>query len=202
MTKSERYERRKTDYRRFIASLEARKADYDNQRGAFATLRRGLGFYPTLYAPMHQYVIPYIPVEVEGWEKFAYFFTASLYASYIQPLAGDGMAVESEVTDKKKRVPNLGDHFAEAAQAAESSDSAERHLNALLVAHPDDLHFKLRQTIAYLKSRQETVNINWSQLLSDIADWQHPNSRGRVQDRWATAFYRQLHKTTDKEKST
>ena len=151
----------------FVSYLERLGQD----RGALATLRRGLGQAPGTDLGAYRYVVPWLSEEAPPWQEAAYFSLAALYG--LHPVSGG--------------TGNLGDHYAAArAQGQGANDSAlERRFTALLNAHPDDLSGALRQAISYLASKE--VPIDWHQLLRDMLAWGHPSHY--VQKNWARAYW-------------
>ncbi len=140
-------------------------------RGALASLRRGLGYAPGEAVEMYPYVMPYLPADVQDWEIDAAFLIAALFAYHPDP-GGVG---------------NMGDHFRQARDPQGDDTALERRFSVLLAAHPDDLPFHLRQAVSFLKSRQRAVPVNWPQLLRDVLAWGHPDRY--VQRQWARAFW-------------
>ncbi len=152
----------------FITYLQS-LAENDN-RGALAALRRGLGKAPGTAPEMYRYVIPYLPENPPKRQEQAYYLVAALFA------------LHPESTEHG----NLGTHLAK-ARAEGNEDALERRFTALLSAHPDDLPDYLRQTISLLKSKE--ISVNWDQLFSDLQWWSHPEYGDHVRKRWATAFW-------------
>ncbi len=151
----------------FIAHLESLQDD----RGALAALRRGLG-RPAGYAPaMFPYVVPFVPARAGEWQEEAYYLIASLFGFY--PVS--------------TRTGNMGSHFAQLRRQKGDGQAVERRFVALLAAHPDELGFHLRQAVSLLKS--EEVPVNWSQLLRDTLSWNNPEWCADVRRRWAAAFW-------------
>lgn len=71
-----------------------------------------------------------------------------------------------------------------------SDDSVERRFAILIDAdldpqHGGELPFRLRQTIKLVLSKE--ISIDWSQLLSDLCFWSHPDKY--IQKKWARDFY-------------
>lgn len=155
----------------YLASLR-------DDRGALAALRRGLGQPPGTVASMYRYVVPWLPREAYPWREAAYYMLAALFASH--PADGG--------------VGNMGDRFARTRDPRGDDAAIERRFTALLAAHPDDLAFYLRQAVSYLESKE--IPVNWSQLLSDILGWDHPDRY--VQQQWARSFWGR-HQHTDQE---
>ncbi len=140
-----------------------------DDRAALAALRRGLGQPPGTVASMCPYVVRWLPQEGYRWQEAAYYTVAALFAYH--PTEGG--------------VGNMGDHLARTRPPQGDDTAIERRFTALLAAHPDDLGFYLRQAISFLRSKE--VPVNWSQLLSDILAWDHPDRY--VQQRWARSFW-------------
>ena len=167
----------------FVTYLETLAED----RAALAALRRGLGQPPGTVPDMFPYVVRRLPDSVYpgSWNESAYYLIAALYA-YHPMGATDG---------------NLGNHFRRTLdpQNDDRNQATERRFTALLPAHPDDLHYYLRQAISFLKSKDD-VPINWHQLMWDVRDWGDSERRTGVQKRWATQFWRR--KTEAKSEPT
>lgn len=143
-----------------------------DDRGALASLRRGLGQDPGSTPEMYRYVVPLLPENPPPWQEKSFYLIAALFASH------------PKITNKG----NLGNHLAN-ARSEGNEEALERRFTALLSAHPDDLPDYLRQTISLLKSNQKEIPINWNQLLSDLQWWSHPEYGDRVRKNWATAFW-------------
>lgn len=155
----------------FIHYLEA----LDEDRGALAALRRGLGQPPGSVPDMHRFVIPRLPADTYpgSWTESTYYLIASLFA-----LHPDG-------TEKG----NMGDHFyLSIDQEVNNSEAVERRFTAFLTADPADLHIYLRQAVSFLRSKE--VPVNWHQLMWHVLDLGYPDSAERVQKRWARSFWR------------
>lgn len=157
----------------FITHLETLAED----RAALAALRRGLGQPPGTVPDMYPYVVRFLPKNAypNSWLEQSYYLVAALYALYPEGTA-EG---------------NLGSHFAQTLDPDPDRNSAtERRFTALLTAHPDDLHFYLRQAISFLKANDKCSGINWHQLMWDVRDWGFPDRQNRVQKQWAAQFWR------------
>jgi CRISPR system Cascade subunit CasB len=147
---------------KFIIFLDSLRED----RAALAALRRGLGQPPGSQPAMYRYVEPFLHDRRQ--EPF-YYLIAALFAYHPKP-EGRG---------------NMGDHFARARDPHSDSTAVERRFVALLAAHPEDLHFYLRQAVSFLRSKE--IAVNWLQLLADLRGWGHPERY--VQHAWARAFW-------------
>lgn len=149
----------------FITYLESLRED----RGALAALRRGLGQDPGSAVAMYPYVVRWLPAQASRRTEDAYYLIAALFAYHPDP-GGAG---------------NLGATFRSTLSAEGDNTAIERRFTALLAAHPDDLPFYLRQAVGFLKSKERPID--WSQLLTDLLAWSHPD--GYVQKQWARAFW-------------
>jgi len=151
-----------------------------DDRGALASLRRGLGQKPGSTPEMYRYIVPLLPKEPYRSQEEAFYLIAALFASH----------------PKSTNKGNLGNHLA-VARTEGNEQALERRFTALLSAHPDDLPDYLRQTISLLKSKE--VPVNWSELLYNLQSWSHPEYGDRVRKNWATAFwgYRQTSANED-----
>jgi CRISPR system Cascade subunit CasB len=146
----------------------ARLADEEN-RGALAALRRGLGRRPGEAPTMFPYVVPYLPNLPAPEQEAAYYAVAALFA--LHPTTC--------------QQGNLGNHLASCIKDENARAAIERRFVALLNCHPDDLPDHLRQSISFLRSNEKPVN--YTQLLTDLLLWSHPERI--VQRRWATGFW-------------
>lgn len=156
---------------RFIDRLQ-KMAD-GQERGALASLRRGLGQPPGTVADMYRYVEPFLGEQGSGarFKESAFYLVAALFA------------LHSKSTDEG----NMGDHMAR-TRTDSGADALERRFTALLAAHPDDLPEYLRQSISFLKSKD--VPVNWNQLLWDLQNWEkRDDPKYSVQKKWARSFW-------------
>lgn len=139
-------------------------------RGALASLRRGLGQPPGTVADMYRFVEPFLGQERSiGFKESAFYLVAALFAFH--PLSTDN--------------GNMGAHMRASDPENKSGEALERRFTALLATHPDDLPDYLRQAVSFLKSKD--IPVNWSQLLWDLQKWNDENRR--VQKDWARAFW-------------
>lgn len=149
----------------FVDYLEKLRENED--RGAMAALRRGLGQPAGTVYETYRYVVPWLGEQASAAQEEAYFLIASLFAYHPQE-GGSG---------------NLGASFARTRQPEGDDTAVERRFTALLTAHRQDLPFYLRQAISFLRSRE--VPVDYHQLLRDLLAW----DRGYVQRNWAQAFW-------------
>ena len=157
----------RTEPHHFVTYLES-LAKQDN-RGALAALRRGLGQPPGTVLEMYRYVVPQLPSDPKPWVENAYYLVASLFALY----------------PKDNYEGDVGAHLAGARDPKRDNDALERRFVALLNTHSDELPFVLRQTISFLRSKE--VPVNWHQLIRDLQGWNNANRY--VQKKWANAFW-------------
>ncbi len=141
------------------------------ERGALASLRRGLGQPPGTVADMYRYVEPFLGEQGSGarFKESAFYLVAALFA------------LHPKSTDEG----NMGAHLAK-TRTDSGSDALERRFTALLAAHPDDLPEYLRQAVSFLKSKDEEP-VNWKELLRDLQNWGHEDRF--VQKKWARSFW-------------
>ena len=164
------------------------------QRTAMAELRRGLQEFPHLPPRLHRYIAPFT-TNVQGWEKQTCYLVAALFARY------HSGSKEAKYSDAGYL--NMGSYFHAIVVDEESaSDSIERRFNALLTAHPQDLHYHLRQAISFLHSKPEAnIAINWKQMYWDILGWGSDEKRPLIQEQWAKQFWRKPPKKSDKDET-
>jgi len=153
---------------RFIDRLQ--KLADGQERGALASLRRGLGQPPGTVADMYRYVEPFLGEQGSGarFKESAFYLVAALFA------------LHPKSTDEG----NMGTHLAK-TRTDSGADALERRFTALLAAHPDDLSEYLRQSISFLKSKD--IPVNWNELLRDLQNWGHEDRF--IQKKWARSFW-------------
>ena len=160
----------------FIRRLQELATNQD--RGALAALRRGLGRPPGAAAEMFRYVEPWLPERRSADQEAAYYLIASLFALHPKSVSEGNLGQHlASIRNKGKDDEDKGDE--------DKDDALERRFSALLAAHPDDLPNYLRQAVSMLKSKE--TPINWDQLLRDVQAWDAPDRR--VQKAWARAFW-------------
>jgi len=154
-------ERQKT----FIGYLLNLAKEGNEDRGALADLRSGLGKEPGQMASVHKHVVPYLPEK--RYDDRWYYVMATLFGLFPKHQVGR----------------SLGTAF---RSLRSESDSTDARFIALLNAHSDDLDEHLRHTISLLKANYQPLD--WFRLFSDLMQWDHPE--GHVQLSWARDFYR------------
>ena len=150
--------------RDFIGHLLSLAKEAQEDRGALADLRSGLGKEPGQMARVHRHVVPYLPES--RYDDRWYYITGALFGS----------------SPKHRQGWSLGAAF---RSLRHKSDSMEARFVALLNAHPDDLDDHLRHAVSLLKSNEQPLD--WFRLFDDLLQWDHPE--GHVQLRWARDFY-------------
>ncbi len=152
--------------REFIGYLLSH-ADVGNENlGALADLRSGLGKKPGEMGRVHKYVAPYLPDK--SYNDRWYYLTATLFGLFPEHVRGR----------------SLGAAF---SALRDLSESMEARFTALLNAHADDIGDYLRHTVSILKTHQRPLD--WFSLFEDLLYWEHQDKN--VQLRWARDYYRQ-----------
>jgi CRISPR system Cascade subunit CasB len=157
--------------RPFIESLERLYANQD--RGALADLRRGLGKAPGAAMEMHPYVVPFTR-ELNRRQEDAFYVVAALFGLYPR---------ESWRRGEREKFFNLGASL-KLLKKEKDSGGVERRFVALLNCRAEDLPDHLRQFIGLIKTND--LPIDWGQLLRDIIRWDFDED---VQRNWAKAFW-------------
>lgn len=150
----------------------------DQDRGALAALRRGLGQQPGTVPAMFPYVEPYLGGNPTRSREEASYLVAALFASHPLNWAQEGPIAT-----------NVG---ASLARIAGRSDSIEKRFQALLACRREDLPDHLRHLIALLRGHD--IPVDWSQLLRDIQFWDAEDRR--VQRAWARALWGRMVEST------
>ncbi len=156
----------------FIGYLLTLAKEGQEDRGALADLRSGLGKEPGEMARVHKHVVPYLPEK--SYNDRWYYVTATLFGSFPKHRQGCGFGTAFRPLRQK-------------------SDSMEARFVALLNAHPDDLDGHLRYAVGLLKANEQPLD--WFRLFDDLLQWGHPE--GHVQLRWARDFYKSNTSPTD-----
>lgn len=148
----------------FVGYLLNLAKEGQEDRGALADLRSGLGKKPGEMARVHKHVVPYLPEK--HYDDRWYYVTATLFGSFPKHQSGRSLGRAFRPLRKK-------------------SDSMEARFVALLNAHPEDLDGHLRHAVSLLKANEQPLD--WFRLLDDLIQWDHPD--GYVQLEWARDFY-------------
>lgn len=149
----------------FIGYLLSLAAEGNEDRGALADLRSGLGKEPGEMARVHKHVVPYLP-EVRYNDRW-YYLTATLFGAFPKHREGHSLAAAFRPLKQK-------------------SESMEARFVALLNADLADLDSHLRHAVRLLKSTEEPLD--WFWFFGDLLQWDHPE--GHVQLKWARDFYK------------
>lgn len=150
----------------FIGYLLTLAREGEEDRGALADLRSGLGKEPGQMARVHKHVVPYLPEK--NYNDRWYYVTATLFGLYPKHRGGY----------------SLGKAF---RPLKERSASMEARFVALLNAHPDELDDHLRHIVRLLESAKPAQPFDWFRLFEDLLQWDDLD--GHVQLRWARDFY-------------
>jgi CRISPR system Cascade subunit CasB len=150
---------------RFIGNLLNLAKEGEEDLGALADLRSGLGKEPGEMTRVHRHVVPYLPENVyhDRW----YYLIATLFGAF--PRHRNGFSLGAAFRPLKRQ-----------------SDSIEARFVTLLNADPDDFGDHLRHGMSLLRAHEQPID--WFRFFSDLLQWDHPD--GRVQLRWARDFYR------------
>ncbi|MBT9168307.1 MAG: CRISPR-associated protein Cse2 [Syntrophomonadaceae bacterium] len=149
----------------FVGYLLNLAKEGQEDRGALADLRSGLGREPGEMARVHKHVVPYLPEK--RYNDRWYYVTATLFGSF----------------PKHQSNRSLGTAF---KPLRTESESMEARFVALLNAHSDYVDEHLRHVVSLLRSNEQPFD--WFRLFDDLLQWGHPD--GHVQLRWARDFYR------------
>ncbi|MEU3633012.1 type I-E CRISPR-associated protein Cse2/CasB [Streptomyces fradiae] len=196
----------------FVAHVQKLCAD----PGARTALRTGLRKDLDSVPRMHRLVAPLLPQDHTPEDvQRAYYAIAAMIAaqprhSFHDTQASDGApggentVNETDHTASTPKAPvrggrtSLGAAFAAGVGSGRDSQmrqaSAEARLNLLTRQSLPGLHRHLPAAVAYLRSLD--VDIDFAQLLSDLAHWRRHS--GRIARRWLQDYYR-LRAQADRE---
>lgn len=164
----------------------------DQNLGALALLRRGLGRQPGETPEVCAQVLPYLalpktfgPAQRERVEDAA-LLVASLYALWHQ----------GKAAPRSARGVSLGGAFRALASQSDSG-GIERRFVALLKASRERLPDHLRHAIALLKAKE--IALDWELLLRHLAQWDETNRRAQhpVRRQWARDYWEGARPTGD-----
>jgi CRISPR system Cascade subunit CasB len=156
----------------FVGYLLNLAKEGQEDRGALADLRSGLGREPGEMARVHKHVVPYLPER--NYNDRWFYVIATLFGAFPKHRQGCGFGAAFRPLRQK-------------------SDSMEARFVALLNAHPDDLDGHLRHAVSLLKANEQPLD--WFRLFDDLLQWDHPECH--VQLRWARDFYKSNTSPTD-----
>jgi len=171
-------EKKGSEFIKYLTGLTS-----ENDKGALATLRRGLGYPPGEDVNMYRYIARFVPDSERGREREKiYYLVAALYAYH-------------QISTPEGNGENFGNHMAIVASRNPDSSSTERRFTVLLNANISDIADYLRQAVSFLKSKE--VPINWETLFNDLKHWDTPSKP--VQRRWANSFWAYQKPTEEKQ---
>ncbi|WP_331730692.1 type I-E CRISPR-associated protein Cse2/CasB [Streptomyces sp. NBC_01174] len=170
--------------------------------GARSALRSGLRKDLNSVRRMHRLVAPWLPEQRSEDVERAYYTIAAMIAA--QPrsalTASQGAADSPHLPDgqdpapaPRRRRTSLGTAFATAVTEGPGREkemragTAESRLNLLTRQSVNGLHRHLPASVGYLRALG--VNIDWDQLLDDLANWRKQS--GRISRTWLQDFYRE-----------
>lgn len=143
-----------------------------DDRGALASLRRGMGQRPGSVIETAGIVERQLAIGTPEDVRNACYIVGSLFALHDQD-GGKG---------------NMGRHFRELGEPGQDPPpNVEKRFKALLASDRDELPDTLRQAVTLLKSK--AVPVNWFQLAQDVQSWQFEGGRERVSKNWARSFW-------------
>lgn len=146
-----------------------------NDRGALAELRRGLGKEPGHSSGVLRHVVPWLPAGAgpqDDWNERAHYLVASLFALHTTwQGAGGGM----------------GWTFRRIAGGPGDNPSLELRFRRLLECDSAELGAHLRQAVSLARSSKHHAPVDYGRLLTDICGWNYEDRR--VQRRWAREFW-------------
>jgi CRISPR system Cascade subunit CasB len=148
----------------FVGSLLSLAKEGNEDRGALADLRSGLGKQPGEMARVHRHVAPYLPEK--SYDHRWYYLTATLFGAFPEHRAGRSLGAAFRPLRSK-------------------SESMEARFVGLLNAHSEDLDDHLRRAVSLLRANDQPLD--WFRLFQDLLQWDHAD--GLVQLRWARDFY-------------
>jgi CRISPR type I-E-associated protein CasB/Cse2 len=112
-----------------------------------------------------------LPYGVPTGQEEIYFLVATLY-----PLLQNG---------------GMGNFGTVLRQVRDSDDKKNKGLNRrveiLLDSDTDQIRFRLRQAMRFVRSRYPKANVNWARLLDDLLRWNNPARY--VQQEWAREYF-------------
>lgn len=161
----------KNDYKfiQFLISLVQ-----NEDLGALAALRRGLGKVPGSAIEMHRFIVPFLDPN-RPWDDPIYFLVGTLFAMH-----------QTNWERKSEEITNFGASVVQLINS-ENQDAVDRRFTVLLNSDFEDLPQHLRQMIAMLKTGSRTIPVDWLQLIRDLRFWNNENKF--VQLKWAKAFW-------------
>jgi len=144
----------------------------EDNRGALATLRRGIAGNPLEDLNLRRFIARKVPDEVrDSPREGVYYLVAALYGFH----------------PYNTETGNFGEHMKRVSLARDDSEAAERRFTVLLNARLEDLNAPLRQAVMMIRQQEPPIAINWGALLVDLLFWEHPQKIS--QRAWANSFW-------------
>jgi len=144
----------------------------EDNRGALATLRRGIAGNPLEDLNLRRFIARKVPDDVRDTAREGvYYLVAALYGFH--PCNAEA--------------GNFGETMKRVSMARKDSDAAERRFTALLNARLVDLNAPLRQAVMMVRQHENPIPVNWGALLADLLRWDHPEKIS--QRAWANSYW-------------
>ena len=153
---------------KFLASLQKR---IDKDTGAKADLKRALSGEERHIRNTYSLVLPYLG-DVQEWQQDVWILIAALSAYYPQE-------IRAEQRNFGASCRGLG--------ISNDSGGADRRFRALLDTSLTDIRSPLTNLVRQMKSKG--IRVDYSQLLVDLLQWEHPSQYINIQDKWARSFW-------------
>lgn len=146
-----------------------------------------MGKPPGSTREMDRWVLRYVPTGARGDQENVYYLVAMLFACWYQ---GTNDVHQNPSQNLGSSLRMLVDLEAVGNNNRDEIEKrTEKRLVALMNSHLDDLPKHLQHIVSLLKSKD--IPINWSQLLSDVQNWQREDRE--IQRRWARGFWKISH---------
>ncbi|MGW1143649.1 type I-E CRISPR-associated protein Cse2/CasB [Streptomyces sp. NPDC002454] len=189
---------RRTEHLRFVREIQQLCAE---NPGAHARLRRGVGKDVDQVSGMHEFIAHRLPEKRNRERDRAYYAVAALIAD--QPrhvVRGEDEGKQKKDTEAEQPAgtyygPSFGHALAvpiltsPPQERSRRSDSTRRRLDLLVRQSPAGLHRYLPPAARLL--RQYGTDIDWAQLLTDLARW--PWNAADIGSRWQRDYFRAVH---------
>lgn len=160
-------------------------------RAALAALRRGLGHEPGAVPEMYPYVEPFLAADASRARVAAFYLVASLFGLHPVHAEGPGGYAARQGFGGTLRAIRLR------PESQDEDTGVARRFTALLECDRDALSVHLRHLVSLLRSRADSVPIDYRRLWRDILAWDSPDRR--VQRGWAGGFWGQREDETPRE---
>lgn len=112
-----------------------------------------------------------LPYGVATGKEEIYFLVATLY-----PLLADGGNGNFGTVLRQVRDPD-----------AKKNKGLNRRVEILLDSDTDQIRFRLRQAVRFIRSHNSKITVNWARLLDDLLRWDIPARY--VQQEWARDYF-------------